>query len=223
MKKLGGAFIVLVWISSSILPTRLWAEKRACVDSNGHEKIVTLHTASADQKQKVLSGIELQNSFLAACKSFGVQDQWCDQLMRPNPNPEEFKTFSWTYGSAIPLHIFIDPDQTTWKNAFRGAIFVQKLEQSGININQIVNWWRPEPYNRNVCGAPGRHPFATSIDVEFKTLSDTRRARKKLCQWFDSAQINSLGYYGNEKVHIGVGDILGPGMGETWGKVCDNL
>jgi hypothetical protein len=80
----------------------------------------------------------------------------------------------------------------------------------------IYNWWRPEPYNKNVGGAPGRHPFGTSVDVRMETMSDMETAFVQLCKWRKAGELRAVGYYGSTALHFGIGDHTG----NTWGKDC---
>lgn len=159
------------------------------------------------------SGNEKMNRFLEQCSSVTNGSGWCSQLIRPNPASAE--TFRCTYGANQP-HQLIHPDEATWVNAFKAAKFVDQLQRMGIQVAQIYNWWRPEPYNANVGGAAGRHPFGTSVDVRFKTMNDMERAHSQLCKWRKSGQIRAVGYYGSTGLHFGIGD----NTANTWGKGC---
>jgi hypothetical protein len=110
----------------------------------------------------------------------------------------------------------IHPDESTWKNAFRAIQLVQELEAKNIKACLIYNWWRPEPYNKNVGGAAGRHPFGTSIDVRFCSMVDMENAHRELCAWRKQGRIRAVGYYGTTALHFGIGDQAG----NTWGKAC---
>ncbi|MGE3756184.1 MAG: hypothetical protein AB7H97_00415 [Pseudobdellovibrionaceae bacterium] len=169
--------------------------------------------ASIAQIARVNLGNSKYNDFLKACHAQTNNSPWCRQLTRPNPDSQS--TFSCTYGPD-QTHRLIDPDTSTWKNAFKAVRLVKKLESYGISVAQIYNWWRPEPYNKNVGGASGRHPYGTSIDVRFSTITDMNRAHKLLCKWRSQGSLRALGYYGSTGLHFGIGDRLA----NTWGKSC---
>lgn len=138
---------------------------------------------------------------------------WCDQVVRPNP--KSVNTFRCTYGSS-QAHNLIHPDESTWKYPIEGVRILQDLSAKGIKISQIYNWWRPEPYNKNVGGAAGRHPYGTSIDVRFASNSEADRAFKELCKMRKAKRLRAIGHYGSASLHIGVGDKTA----NTWGKSC---
>lgn len=171
--------------------------------------------ATRDNLVTVDAGNRKLNKFLSECAAATKNSSWCAQLIRPNPSSKS--AFSCTYGSDQP-HTLINPDEKTWKNAFLAATLVGELAARGIAIAQIYNWWRPEPYNKNVGGAAGRHPFGTSVDVRFKTMSDMEKAHKQLCAWRAQGRIRAVGYYGSTGLHFGIGDKLA----NTWGKSCSS-
>ncbi|MBY0385975.1 hypothetical protein K2X05_12520, partial [bacterium] len=145
---------------------------------------------------------------------FGLQGSpWCIQLIRPNPSSKSI--FACTYG-ANQIHQLIHPNQDTWKYAYQAVNLIERLEMNGIKIAQIYNWWRPEPYNKNVGGAPGRHPAGTSVDVRFSTKNDQIRAHNLLCKWRKQGELRALGYYSSSALHFGIGDT----SANTWGKNC---
>ncbi len=151
--------------------------------------------------------------FLEGCAVVTGNSPWCAQLVRPNPASQS--TFSCTYGDGQE-HFLVNPDEKTWPYAWLGAKLVSELQAKGIGVAQIYNWWRPEPYNKNVGGAAGRHPFGTSVDVRMKTMNDMELAHKQLCQWRAKGRIRAVGYYGSTGLHFGIGDKLA----NTWGKSC---
>lgn len=169
--------------------------------------------ASATQIGVVKSGNAKVDRFVQSCVSATGSTKWCQQLTRPNPSSKS--TFSCTYGTDMP-HRLIHPDEGTWKNAIQAVKLVTELEQKGISVYQIYNWWRPEPYNANVGGAAGRHPFGTSVDVRFSTTRDMERAHSQLCSWRKQGRLRALGYYGSTGLHFGIGDKTP----NTWGKGC---
>jgi hypothetical protein len=171
--------------------------------------------ASRDNMVTIDEGNKKLNKFLSACATATKNSPWCAQLVRPNPSSKS--TFSCTYGSDQP-HTLINPDEKTWKNAFLAATLVSELSAQGIGVAQIYNWWRPEPYNKNVGGAAGRHPFGTSVDVRFKTMKDMEKAHKQLCSWRAKGRLRAVGYYGSTGLHFGIGDKLA----NTWGKSCSS-
>lgn len=173
----------------------------------------TCKKATKAQKAVVESGNKLAPQFYQACMAATQSDFWCQQVMRPNP--ESVDVFQCTYGPT-QIHQLIDPDKSTWPNAFRAVQLVAALEKTGIKPCLIYNWWRPEPYNKNVGGAPGRHPKGTSVDVRFCSMPDMEKAFTTLCDWRAKGQLRALGYYGTTGLHLGVGD----SRSNTWGKAC---
>lgn len=169
--------------------------------------------ASSTQIGVVKTGNAKVDKFVSSCVKTTGSTKWCQQLTRPNPNSKS--TFSCTYGTSLP-HQLIHPDESTWKNAIQAAKLVTELEAMGISVYQIYNWWRPEPYNANVGGAAGRHPFGTSVDVRFSSMRDMERAHSQLCKWRKQGRLRALGYYGSTGLHFGIGDKTA----NTWGKSC---
>ncbi|MBS1972675.1 MAG: hypothetical protein JSU04_20370 [Bdellovibrionales bacterium] len=169
--------------------------------------------ASTNQLAIVNIGNTKAQTFYNECLKKTNSSKWCSQVLRPNP--ASIATFKCTYGDQQP-HQLINPQDTTWKNAFYGVQLVQELSSLGINACQIYNWWRPEPYNANVGGAAGRHPYGTSIDVKFCTKLDMERAFAKLCDWRAQGRLRAVGYYGTTSLHLGIGDKTA----NTWGKSC---
>jgi hypothetical protein len=169
--------------------------------------------ATAAQIAEVNRGNAKKAAFLQRCATATGGSRWCDQLIRPNPESKDI--FACTYGPS-QVHQLIHPDESTWVNAFETVKIVDELHNKGISVCLIYNWWRPEPYNKNVGGAPGRHPFGTSVDVRFCTVALKDRAFAELCQMRKAGRINAVGYYTTKALHIGVGDKLQ----NTWGKTC---
>lgn len=169
--------------------------------------------ASSSQLAAVNSGNAKRSQFLNACLSATGSDKWCSQVERPNPSSKS--TFVCTYSPSQP-HRLIHPSSDTWKYAFKAIELVMKLQNKGLCVSQIYNWWRPEPYNANVGGAAGRHPFGTSVDVRFCSNADAIKAFDQLCKYRSAGQVRALGYYGSTGVHIGVGDKTA----NTWGRSC---
>ena len=169
--------------------------------------------ASSRQLASVEDGNTKREAFLERCYEETGGSCWCDQLTRPNPS--SINTFRCTYGNELP-HQLIHPDEKTWDFAIEAAKIVLELEQKNIAVSIIYNWWRPEPYNKNVGGAAGRHPFGTSIDVRFVRKSDQEKAFLELCKMRKKGRIRAVGYYSSSALHFGVGDHTG----NTWGKAC---
>ena len=169
--------------------------------------------ASASQITQVDRGNQKAPLFLQKCASETGGSPWCEQLTRPNP--DSVATFRCTYGSSRP-HMLIHPDETTWKHAFRAVRLIEELEAKNIRVCLIYNWWRPEPYNANVGGASGRHPFGTSVDVRFCSVADMEKGFLQLCRWRAAGRLRAVGYYGTTGLHFGIGDA----HGNTWGKSC---
>lgn len=169
--------------------------------------------ATARQIAQVNQGNAKVQEFLQACALETGSSPWCRQLTRPNPSSSS--VFQCTYGTS-QAHMLIHPDVRTWQNAFQAVRLVEELEAKGIKICLIYNWWRPEPYNSNVGGAPGRHPYGTSVDVRFCSMNDMERAFSQLCKWRKQGRLRAIGYYGTTGLHFGMGD----SVGNTWGKNC---
>lgn len=169
--------------------------------------------ANSVQVAEVNRGLAKLEDFLATCAQATNGSRWCNEVVRPNPASSSI--FHCTYGTSQP-HNLIHPDERTWDNAFKAIAIVEQLESEGIKTCTIYNWWRPEPYNRNVGGAPGRHPFGTSVDVRFCSMQDMERAHKRLCQLRKQGYVRAVGYYGTTALHFGIGDR----SGNTWGKNC---
>lgn len=184
-------------------------------NSIGYEVLKTnCSKASSTQKDYVYLGWTKMDEFLQKCANETNNSSWCAQVVRPNPSSAS--TFGCTYGSAQP-HNLVHPDENTWKYPIAGVKILQDLSAKGINVTQIYNWWRPEPYNKNVGGAAGRHPYGTSIDVRFASSSEANRAFKELCKMRKAGRLRALGHYGSSSLHIGIGDKTA----NTWGKSCN--
>jgi hypothetical protein len=153
------------------------------------------------------------NQFMSRCYAETNNSQWCKQVARPNP--DSHSTFDCTY-SVDQAHYFVHPDEKTWAFAITAVKLVKELQALGVNVSTIYNWWRPEPYNKNVGGAAGRHPFGTSVDVRFASKSDQEKAHKQLCKWRSQGRLRALGYYSSTALHFGIGDKVA----NTWGKSC---
>ncbi len=169
--------------------------------------------ATADQRSYVDSGTLKLNQFLSLCYQETGSKKWCDQVARPNPDSS--RTFDCTY-SPSQTHVLIHPNESTWVHAIGAVKLVQALEQKNIKVETIYNWWRPEPYNKNVGGAAGRHPFGTSVDVRFLNKSEQNKAHSALCAFRKQGHLRALGYYSGTGLHFGMGDKTA----NTWGKAC---
>lgn len=169
--------------------------------------------ATSSQISTVNLGNKKVGDFLDLCGVATQGSPWCQQLIRPNPSSKSI--FNCTYG-ANQIHQLIHPDQNTWKFAYQAVNLIERLELNGIKIAQIYNWWRPEPYNKNVGGAPGRHPAGTSVDVRFSSKNDQNKAHSLLCKWRKQGELRALGYYSSSALHFGIGDATA----NTWGKSC---
>ncbi|WP_413580884.1 hypothetical protein [Bdellovibrio sp. HCB288] len=170
--------------------------------------------ASNSQENQVRLGLNKKEKFLAKCASETSNSSWCAQLIRPNPS--SYNTFKCTYGSS-QTHVLIHPDEATWKYPITAVKVIKDLQAKGLKVSQIYNWWRPEPYNKNVGGAAGRHPYGTSVDVRFASTSTATKAFSELCKMRKAGRIRAIGHYGSASLHIGVGDKLA----NTWGKYCN--
>ena len=171
--------------------------------------------ASKSQVEQVNTGNKKIDAFLAACARATNGSAWCQQLTRPNP--DSIDRFRCTYGEELP-HRLINPDEDTWKNSYKAVNLIKQLESEGLKVCIIYNWWRPEPYNKNVGGAAGRHPLGTSVDVRMCSMEDMEKAFLRLCQFRKEGKIRAIGYYGTTGLHFGIGD----GKANTWGKTCPN-
>lgn len=169
--------------------------------------------ASSAQLRVINKGNVKKGEFLNYCLGNTGNSNWCQQLVRPNPDSKSI--FNCTYGSA-QAHQLIYPEKNIWAYAIGAVQLVQKLQQKGLRICEIYNWWRPEPYNKNVGGAAGRHPFGTSVDVRFCSSSDAIKGFDELCKYRKQGLIRAIGYYGGTGVHFGVGDKTA----NTWGRSC---
>jgi hypothetical protein len=165
------------------------------------------------QIASVQDGLVKKDQFLSLCLRQTQNSNWCKQLVRPNPDSSA--VFDCTYGSSLD-HILIHPEEKTWANAISAVQIIQDLEKLGIKIYNIYNWWRPEPYNKNVGGSATRHPFGTSVDVRFSTKQDQEKAHTMLCKMRKAGRLRALGYYSGTALHLGVGDA----NANTWGKSC---
>ena len=169
--------------------------------------------ASRTQLLQVEEGNRKKDRFLRYCAEKTNNSPWCAQLARPNP--DSIGTFRCTYGSAQP-HQLIHPTEKTWDYAVRAVKLVEQLNAKGIRVCEIYNWWRPEPYNKNVGGAAGRHPYGTSVDIRFCSNKEAVRGFDSLCANRKRGEVRALGYYGTSGVHLGVGDATA----NTWGRAC---
>ena len=170
--------------------------------------------ASSSQIQQVNLGLSKKEKFLQKCAAETNNSSWCTQVVRPNPS--SVNTFRCTYGSS-QAHNLIHPDESTWKYPIAGVKILKDLQAKGIKISHIYNWWRPQPYNKNVGGAAGRHPYGTSIDVRFGSSSEANRAFTELCKMRRAGRLRAIGHYGSASLHVGVGDRTA----NTWGKSCN--
>lgn len=170
---------------------------------------------SAQQRDLINLGNTKKEDFLDFCRQQTNHSLWCDQLVRPNPS--SMSIFRCTYGPN-QIHQLINPDENTWIHAIRSIHLIQKLSQKGIRTCQIYNWWRPEPYNKNVGGAAGRHPYGTSIDVRLCSDREAILAFDELCKLRRKGEIRAIGYYGGSSLHFGVSDR----SANTWGRSCQN-
>lgn len=185
-------------------------------DASINEEIQSLGCvkASSSQRSQVNLGLSKKDEFLQKCARETNNSFWCDQLVRPNPR--SVNTFRCTYGSS-QAHNLVHPDEKTWKYPIEGVKILQDLTAKGLKASQIYNWWRPEPYNKNVGGAAGRHPYGTSIDVRFASNSEANRAFRELCKMRSKKRLRAIGHYGSSSLHIGVGDRAA----NTWGRSCN--
>lgn len=170
--------------------------------------------ATTAQIAVVNQGNAKKEQFLDACYKNTNNSPWCDQLVRPNPSSKSI--FQCTYGSS-QVHQLIHPDESTWSNPIEAVNIVEELTDQNICVSIIYNWWRPEPYNKNVGGAAGRHPKGTSIDVRFCSKADQSAAFKELCKMRKQGRIRAIGYYSSTALHFGIGD----STANTWGKSCN--
>lgn len=185
-------------------------------DSLVNNEVIDALGCTAANRREIASvdeGNTKKATFLQTCYNQTGGSKWCDQLVRPNPS--SVSTFRCTYG-ANQVHQLIHPSEDTWKYAIGAVKLVMELEQKGLRTCQIYNWWRPEPYNANVGGAAGRHPFGTSVDVRLCSDSEAIKAFSELCKARKAGKIRAIGYYGGSALHFGVGDKTA----NTWGRSC---
>ena len=180
---------------------------------DGHRPLRACVKANTKQRLEIARGNQKLQKFLTECAIVTDNSPWCTQLIRPNP--DRFEIFRCTYGEKQPYQL-INPDESTWPNAFKAVQLVKDLEQLQIDVCLIYNWWRPAPYNKNIGGSAGRHPFGTSIDVRLCTIEDMDKAFLKLGEWRAEGKLKAVGYYGTTGLHFGIGDR----QGNTWGKEC---
>jgi hypothetical protein len=178
-------------------------------------ELMGCQSANAQQLLMINLGNQKRDALLSQCYAQTNNSRWCDQLVRPNPS--SIGTFRCTYGTN-QVHQLIHPDESTWKNAIAAVQLIKDLEAKGIRACEIYNWWRPEPYNNNVGGAAGRHPFGTSVDVRMCSDREAILAFSELCKYRKQGRIRAIGYYGSSSLHFGVGDHVA----NTWGKSCPN-
>lgn len=169
--------------------------------------------ANSQQWAEVNFGLTKLSYFINYCVTQTGSQEWCNQIARPNP--DSHATFACTYSPQQDPH-FIHPDETTWANAVQAVRLVQELVAMGVGVDIIYNWWRPEPYNANVGGAAGRHPYGTSVDVRFINKTEQNRAHAQLCKWRSAGRLRALGYYDGTGLHLGIADKTA----NTWGKSC---
>ena len=169
--------------------------------------------ASLSQIAQVNLGVPKHRTFVERCLAETKSLKYCQQIARPNP--DSHRSFDCTY-SRSQAHVFVHPDEKTWKNAIEAVKIVTELEAKGIKVERIYNWWRPEPYNQNVGGSPTRHPFGTSVDVRFPSKTEQNKAHTQLCKMRAQGRIRAVGYYSGTGLHLGIGDKAA----NTWGKSC---
>lgn len=194
-------------------------ERPACIRSLYYDQLQPVFSsracnkANSSQLNQVNLGNAKKDQFLSQCYQQTNSSCWCDQLVRPNP--DSFATFQCTYG-VHQIHQLIHPNESTWKYAFEAVKIVEEFESQNLAAEIIYNWWRPEPYNKNVGGAAGRHPFGTSIDVRFKSKNIQEKAFLELCKMRKRGRLRAIGYYASTALHFGIGD----STANTWGKSC---
>lgn len=184
------------------------------LSADKHElQMMACGKASKSQLRSINQGNMKKEKFLTQCRAATDNSSWCDQLVRPNPASKNI--FACTYGTSQP-HQLIHPNESTWKNAINTIKLIQDLDAKGMKTCLIYNWWRPEPYNKNVGGAAGRHPYGTSVDVRFCDDATAVLAFNELCRQRRAGRIRAIGYYGSASLHFGIGDATA----NTWGKSC---
>ena len=207
-------------ISALVLTMALFTASQATAHPTWTDEDQTLQTeayqcikATARERSLVDSGNLKESAFRKRCAAATSNSTWCSQIVQPNPLGRA--GFSCAYGDHQKW-LLIHPDERTWTFAFQAINFVRELESKGIKVSLIYNWWRPEPYNKNIDGAAGRHPFGTSVDVSMASIPEMEKAHKELCKWRKAGKIRAVGYYGSTGLHFGIGDKTG----NTWGKSC---
>lgn len=189
-------------------------EKPRCIDQSHNSEIdFACRSANRTQKAKVKRGNKKKEKLHKLCLQETQNSHWCSQILRPNPHQKH--KFRCTYGSSLP-HQLIHPDESTWVHAITAVQIIQELEAKGIEVCLVYNWWRPEPYNKNIGGSPTRHPYGTSVDVRFCSKADQNKAWFELCKMRAAGRVRAVGYYGPPALHFGVGDH----RANTWGRIC---
>lgn len=183
------------------------------VETSDRRNALACAKATKGQKTSINQGNQKKTKFLAKCKAATNNSAWCDQLIRPNPTSKN--VFQCTYGASQP-HQLIHPNESTWTHAINAVKLIQALDAKGMKTCLIYNWWRPQPYNRNVGGAAGRHPFGTSVDVRFCDEPTAELAFNELCRLRRQGKIRAIGFYGTSALHFGMGD----SKANTWGRSC---
>ena len=199
--------------SEDIHPELSGLDLQCAMEFTAEQNAVACKKATKKQRQVVRAGSKKTKQILELCSELTDDSPWCEQIIRPNPQSKA--TFRCTYGTNMP-HRLIHPTESTWAHPISAVQIISELEEDGIQVCEIRNWWRPEPYNKNVGGSPTRHPFATSVDVRFCTKADQNKAFNKLCDLRREERVRALGYYGNPTIHLGFGNE----RANTWGKSC---
>lgn len=205
--------LIVIFIAMSTYPA---TAEIAWMNGEGEPRLETCHRtrpATPEEKFAVDEGNALKSEFLAGCYAVTANSAWCDQLI--HPNLKSIEIFRKTYGET-QLHQLISPDRATWLHAYSAALIIKDLEELGINVEEIYNWWRPEPYNKNVDGASDRHPLGTAVDVRFATKEDQARAFEELCKMRAAGRLRAIGFYQTTAIHLGIADH----EANTWGKNC---
>jgi hypothetical protein len=122
-----------------------------------------------------------RRAFLEQCfKAKGTSKRLCMDMTCPNTNPGNQVKFRETYGNDLPYQMVPSPSE--YKYGITLAKIVRKLENKGICVKQITNWFRPSPYNYKVGGANSSYHMVKgggkAVDILLCSRADQRRAAK---------------------------------------------
>lgn len=151
-----------------------------------------------------LHNMGIAREYVNLCTRNGVHLDLCTDMLQPFRNPKEVRVFRRTYGDEVE-HVLIPP-RSTWGLGIELIKIAQEVSiTSNVEICQIRNWYRPEPYNSRVDGgSSSQHLVAQAIDIDFcsnpgrnKALQVMKRRRT------DTGMPRGIGtYVGGHTIHI---------------------